>query len=356
MLHVEMIYNLLLAFLWLSLIIMFILILCYWMKHRVPANDEAFTFFRSPDDCPTLLDTIKDPVTHEVLSRRVKTLVNKDGSFLGFKQKDKIYDHNSHYCYIAPDDDETLAYRTKIPCEKSHPLYNFPMIDSVNEGVITIGGETKRSSRQIPRRKDICVMEINKEFVNPEDVNQFNDIIKRHEDTYILRSLNDYRKTLTDKQQSINELKDANEALLQNLKAVRNQYNRSVTQRIKSLRQNIFTQAENDALKYKVVILGIDQYIKYDGTTHIPRMALNLLDGGMEIYDDVSLRAKNLSSKSMAIPEDFIISHIYLPPRTSIKLIKKDRTFVTFRHSTKYYPKTDAIDTKNTVMIEALVS
>lgn len=322
-------------------------------KHSI--KPEVFTsFFRSPDACPALLDSIRDPLAYEILSNRVKTLVNNDGSFLGFKNN-KTYDHNENYCYISPNDDEVLSHMTEIPCEKSHPLYDFPMIESVDQGVIMIDEKASRKEQKIPRQKDICIMKINTDQVNTEDVNQFNNIISRHEDAYTMRSLEDYRKTLTDRQQDFNRLRDTNAMLSKNLEAVRNQYNRSVTQRIKALRQNIFTQAENDALKYSVIILGIDQYINYDNTTRIPRLSINLLDGATSVYDDVSLRANNLTPRSIDVPKDFTISHIFLPPRASVKLIKEDRTFVTFLHSTDKYPRTDAIDTKNTVKIEALV-
>ena len=336
------------------------LIICTCTK-----NNETFTFFRSPDSCPILLDAIKDQDTYSEMSKKVNTLTNDKNSFLGFRNNDP-YDHKKNYCYVGPDDRETYAVKTDIPCDKSHPLYDFPMIKSVNIGTILIDPtssssasmSTNGSDRPEPRKKrqvDVCIMDIDKEKVNSSDVIQFKDIINRHDNAYLMKSLNDFRKVLTDRQQDLNDMKEANTNLLNNLEQVRNQYDQCVSQRINNMRKQIFTQAENDALKYKMIIISIDDYIRYDNTTQIPRLSLNLLNGPESVYDQFSLIPRNMLSRSIDIPSDFTISHIYLPPQVSAKLFKENGTYVIFSHSTEGYPKTDAIDTRRTIRIQGLL-
>lgn len=358
----------------LILSVIFFVFLSQLIIHTCTENNETFTFFRSPDSCPVLLDAIKDQDTYSEISKKVNTLTNDRNSFLGFRNDDP-YDHKKNYCYVGPDDKETYAVETDIPCDKSHPLYDFPMIKSVNKGTILIdpnsgtrtnvntktdtGTKTSKSDdenrfRQ-KRQVDVCIMDIDREKVNPSDVIQFKDIINRHDNAYLMKSVNDFRKVLTDRQQDLNDLKEANTNLSNNLQQVRNQYDQCVSQRIQNMRRQIFTQAENDALKYKMVIISIDDYIRYDNTTQIPRLSLNLLNGPESVYDRFSLIPRNVLSRSIDIPSDFTISHIYLPPQISAKLFKENGTYVIFSHSTEGYPKTDAIDTRRTIRIQALL-
>jgi len=310
-----------------ALIYILIMVLSFSIMFKM-AKKEKYTFYRSPDDCPALLDQVKDQQTYDELARKVNTLQNRDGSFLGFKDN-QPYDNSAKYCYIGPKDDETRGVNTAIPCQSSHPLYNFPMIKSVKEGTIRInGGENnEKNQNQIQREKDICVMEVDSDHVNQSDVIQFKDIINRHDSAYLMKSVSDYRKNLTDREQNIKELIDANGALSKNLEQVRDMYDRCVSQRIEGLREKVFIQAENDALKYSVIIIGIDRYVNYDNTTRIPRLAINLLDGPNAIYEKSTLtplRPMNVMSKSVNVPVDFKISHIFLPPNISVKLYREN--------------------------------
>lgn len=340
-----------------ALVYILIMVLGFFIMFKM-AKKEKYTFYRSPDDCPVLLDQVKDQQTYHELAKKVNTLQNRDGSFLGFKDN-QPYDNSAKYCYIGPKDDETRGVNTAIPCQNSHPLYNFPMIKSVKEGTIKITGDKHdKNQNQLQREKDICVMEVDSSHVNQSDVIQFKDVINRHDSAYLMKSVSDYRKILTDREQNVNKLIDANGALLKNLEQVRDMYDRCVSQRIEGLREKVFIQAENDALKYSVIIIGIDRYVNYDNTTRIPRLAINLLDGPNAIHEKSTLtplRPSNVRSESVNVPVDFKISHIFLPPNIYVKLYRENRSSIVFNHETKGYPKTDELDTSKTIRVEALV-
>lgn len=281
-------------------------------------EDPGRSFFRHPRQCPALLDAIDDKEVYDRLGQKLTTVKNDGKQFLGFFNGERFDDDAYDYCYINTFDHTQTEKH--VPCSKDNDAYRSSMINAVREGSVFEPGNTH------PR--EVCIMEIDKTKVADSDVLRMGEFIDAHDNSHLLQTTEQYKEQLSRFVTQAHKLKKENEEMAKRMTQATDAQKDCATQRRTLIKEKELLQSQIDALNNRVVVIG-EQLNDYEDTDEPPpRLVLYLGNGGRELR----------------IPREFNITHVFVPSKRVVRLIRINGTSVDFSENSENYPSTSNLD------------
>lgn len=293
----------------------------YSTPKSVLTEEFNSTFYKDPKHCSALFKDIDDEGLYKRMSKKLKTVKNDGRTFMGFHDKSKPYNDNMEYCYINTVDH--TKSKKNVPCSKETDLYNFSMIRDVEEGTV------QEPDDIYP--KEVCIMEIEKDYIANDDIYELGSFIDRHDNSHLLETTDQYKEQLSNFVTKTYNLRNQNRKLEGNVKKANEDINMCQNEKVSLLIEKILLKSQILALKNNVVILGTD-FDKYsDNTESFPKFVLNI-DSGL---------------KELSIPTNTSIRYIFVPKYTKLRLQKVNGSHIDYSQDSKGYPSTLELDTFN---------
>lgn len=269
---------------------------CVKQKNMETFEDEA--------SCPLLVNAVQDNEEKNVLKNKLVTVKNDGQHFRKFHDKNKTFNPDHGYCYVKTID-QSKKNSNYVPCQKDNAIYNYSMINSVTLGDVQDNDNTKP--------KEVCIMEINKDKVLGNDVENMSRMIAKHDNKHIMATVDECKSNVKHEIQKYNNLQKTHDDLTKKYLNLQNKF-QNVTNDLETIRrEKMILKAEKDTFLGRVVIIDIESKNS---------LSLNI----------------NSTIRSIKVPLKFNITHIFLPRNTVVRLNRKNGSSLLYTKDANKYP------------------